>query len=383
MFKTVLVPLLTVAAATMTTLVAAEALLRSLHLAPATGVFTVTDSEFGRIPGIFSPNQQLLDRMNSRLPHSVTIDSLGLRGTDFPRAKPPGELRILFIGDSFVYGSFVNDDQTMPSQLERALRTRCPTARVINAGLGGSTITDQRQVVLRTLPLEPDMVLLTFSENDIADLHRSPPLWTELANNREQKSVFPMSWMYPILRETALWNLALKARGTLRARQIQSLMAEEQAVRRDSLSDVTREWYRNAFVDTKELLTERHIPHLLVLFPSHHTVTTRQSSDALKWAEHMGQGENTRVVNLLAPFVQAQLPDTVLYLLPWDGHPSLRAYEIAGRVLANEVLTNEKMRSLCEAGGELVLPVGRWSNKGSDQGPAHQMRSIPAQGGSR
>jgi hypothetical protein len=47
---------------------------------------------------------------------------LGYRGANFPAEKRPGAFRILAVGDSFTYGDFVDDGETLPARLEEALR---------------------------------------------------------------------------------------------------------------------------------------------------------------------------------------------------------------------------------------------------------------------
>ena len=136
-------------------LVLAELLLRAFGLAPTDGLATVNTSDFERIPGIFAPHQHLIVRQIRALPYRVSIDSLGYRGTDFPRVKPQGETRIVFIGDSFVHGDFVHNEETLPAQLERVLGERCHNVRVINAGLGGSTIIEHHQLIIRALASRP------------------------------------------------------------------------------------------------------------------------------------------------------------------------------------------------------------------------------------
>src|SRR5262245_64737304 len=97
----------TLAEGTLLALVLAEVLLRAFHLASTNGVFTVTEEEFRRVPGMYGPGQDLIEDHLRALPHHVTIDSLGFRGADFPREKPANEVRVLFLGDSFVYGDLV------------------------------------------------------------------------------------------------------------------------------------------------------------------------------------------------------------------------------------------------------------------------------------
>lgn len=62
----------------------------------------------------------------------------GLRDDEFPAEKPPGELRILAIGDSFTMGTEVAQDETYAQVLEQLLAQDLGTpVQVMNAGVGG------------------------------------------------------------------------------------------------------------------------------------------------------------------------------------------------------------------------------------------------------
>lgn len=53
----------------------------------------------------------------------LTTNSRGFRGkSEHPDAKPPGTVRVLFLGDSFTDGLGVDDDDVYPAQLERISR---------------------------------------------------------------------------------------------------------------------------------------------------------------------------------------------------------------------------------------------------------------------
>ena len=49
----------------------------------------------------------------------VTINALGLRGREVPAEKAPGEVRVLCLGDSVVFGGALNDEDTFPAIAER------------------------------------------------------------------------------------------------------------------------------------------------------------------------------------------------------------------------------------------------------------------------
>jgi lysophospholipase L1-like esterase len=101
----------------------------------------------------------------------VTTNSLGLRGASAPARKPPGAHRILVVGDSFAFGYGVEDWESFPARLEIELGNTSPSVEVLNAGVPGWS-ADSYLVLLRQhgFALEPDLVILAISENDIGDL---------------------------------------------------------------------------------------------------------------------------------------------------------------------------------------------------------------------
>jgi lysophospholipase L1-like esterase len=107
----------------------------------------------------------------------VAINSFGLRGPE-PAPRRPGELRVLFLGDSVVAGFEVEQSETFVARVEDALRGRFEDGvSALNAGVRGYG-TDQSLVWWRArgLALAPDLVVLVFSANDFEDnvtLHRA------------------------------------------------------------------------------------------------------------------------------------------------------------------------------------------------------------------
>ncbi len=329
-------------------LMLAEVGLRLLGLAPPDGVATVTEAQFQSIPGILLPDQDLVDRRDRRLPHHVTTNALGYRGPAFPLIKRPGEFRILLTGDSFAYGDFVNDDQTLPAQLEQRLNGRCGTVRVLNAGLDNATLVDAAKLIERGLRVSPDLVVLLFSANDIRDLSR-PSTWDRLAENRRDKSRFPLSAFYPLLRHTALWNFALRARAASQARADPVRTDWTAAGGEDSITLRLQDEYRRALAALRDTLAARSIPLMLVAFPSHHAVTRQSLRAQSTWVTQAGTQAGVAVVDLLPPLVASRLPVETLYLLPYDGDPSARGYDIAAKQLAERLASQAPLAAACEA----------------------------------
>jgi lysophospholipase L1-like esterase len=116
-------------------------------------------------PGLFRPGTHRV-AYPPELAYGVTIDALGLRGTDAPALEPaPGRTRVLCLGDSVTFGFHVEDDQTYPARLQARLG---PAVEVLNAGCGHLTIADERRWFAEKLAaLRPKVVVLQFCGNDV------------------------------------------------------------------------------------------------------------------------------------------------------------------------------------------------------------------------
>ncbi|MEM1200479.1 MAG: hypothetical protein AAGI06_14340, partial [Pseudomonadota bacterium] len=100
----------------------------------------------------FTPNPGILtgqERIAYVVP--ITVNALGMRGPEL--GDKQGKLRIAMIGDGHVFGSGLTDEETLPVQLQRALRAESGTDdryEVVNAS-GPSYNTVQQYLRTRDL----------------------------------------------------------------------------------------------------------------------------------------------------------------------------------------------------------------------------------------
>lgn len=330
-------------------LLLAEGVLRALKLAPTRDVYTVTERQFREVPGIYAPGQKFVSHEIPALPYRITINALGYRGRDFPRAKPPGSLRIFMAGDSNTYGDFVNDDETLPATLERLFQPACPSVHVINAGLRGGTIVGQAELIQRGLELAPDLVVLVFYENDVTDLQH--PLWLDLERNRLQRSRLPLSLIYPLVRETALWNLALRSAATVRANAMAKAAAPAAVDNRNEGTDTLaglKEQYANHLQELQRRLTASGIPLVFVPYPGHKALEgIGISADLSAWAHDTATRQGLWTVDVLTWLRSTRETKERLYLLPHDGHPSPRGHELVATFLHKRLAEHDVVRQHC------------------------------------
>jgi lysophospholipase L1-like esterase len=100
----------------------------------------------------------------------ITHNSKGLRDREHDYARPDGVKRVLVLGDSFVWGFGVEDNEVLTSVLE----SRSDTIEAINCGVSGYG-TDQALLFYtdKAYKYDHDLVVYAFYANDLAELSRT------------------------------------------------------------------------------------------------------------------------------------------------------------------------------------------------------------------
>ncbi len=104
-------------------------------------------------------------------------NALGYRGDDIQVPKPDGIFRIVVMGDSSTYGTFVPYNQSFPYLLGNVLRDEYGQANVevVNAGVPGYTSWNTFvALALRVTELQPDLVIIYEGGNDVLPREVTP-----------------------------------------------------------------------------------------------------------------------------------------------------------------------------------------------------------------
>jgi len=338
--RRLLLPLITLTLALVFSLVLVEVMLRVTGISGPPGAISVNESQAERLPGVFVPRRTVVNRNPARFPHRITVNSLGYRGPELSLPRGEGTTRVFFAGDSFTWGDLVHDEETLPAQVHMRLSETCPGVEAVNAGVGGTTIVGQSEMIRRGLILDPDLVVLTFYDNDIAEM--SPPrFWDLMEDNRRRKSAFPLSLVYSALNSTAIWPVARRAATRLGRMGGEGMAGKtEQANRTDEawqaqMPALREEYARYLAVIAREL-EEAGIPLVVVGYPSHLSLEAPDiyfnHSD---WLEELADSLGLPFLGLIPTLMETQLALEDLYFLPWDGHPRPIGYEVASEAVAH------------------------------------------------
>lgn len=98
------------------------------------------------------------------VPGLSVFNAQGFRGKEVPFPKPEGACYVFTIGDSNTLGNAGGSH--WPGYLSQRLRSENPAVRVVNAGVWGYTAFQGLARLEEVLPLEPDVVLISFGAND-------------------------------------------------------------------------------------------------------------------------------------------------------------------------------------------------------------------------
>lgn len=108
--------------------------------------------------------------------HTYRTNALGFRGPEWSEAKAPGTVRGVVIGDSMVFGSGVDDDDTIDATLASRLRRThaATTIEVLNLGVEGTNLPGYVELFrAATQRLAPDFVVLCLLlPNDLGELEQ-------------------------------------------------------------------------------------------------------------------------------------------------------------------------------------------------------------------
>lgn len=247
---------------------------------------------------------------------SVHTNSEGFRDDEFLPEKPPGEFRILAVGDSFTFGNKVEQDETWPQQLEKILmeETGGPV-QVINAGLWGLDTKDEINELKKWAPkYSPEVVLLAYVQNDVTS---TTPIYPT------DRNLWEKSHLYRLLREKVF--------------QAEYAVGRRQ---RFDFNDDNPGWVesRGALAEFRDLGRELGFRPLVVLFP--YMKEWRQEEDRNSQAILVRTLRELDLAGLDLMPVYEPYDRTELQVPPYPGasedhHPNGKGYTIAARAIAD------------------------------------------------
>jgi lysophospholipase L1-like esterase len=146
---------------------------------------------------------------------NIKINSLGFRGDEFSRQKPPQTVRIACLGASTTFCAEVSHNhKTWPHRLQEKLAEAYPGVKfeVVNTAVGGYTATENvKNLTHRVLPLDPDLAIYYEGNNEITKDTRQLALDRGLITSANPRSFANTISSYSLLFDLTYKNLTILA----------------------------------------------------------------------------------------------------------------------------------------------------------------------------
>jgi hypothetical protein len=278
----------------------------------------------------------------------LTINEHGFRSRSLDVAKPAGAVRVLGLGDSFMFGLGVSDDETYLDTLEGLLNEGPEPIdwQVINTAVPGyNTVMEVETLRERGLEYSPDHVVIEFVSNDTAlpnfiRSKTSPFARRFFIGNywRDRRRRGRLHPLMQVLRRGGLSSAPNDESG----RNFESDPGE---VPPEYRSMVGWDAYVTAMEDLRDLRAEGAFDVVLL------SVTTGRGRLKMR-AFELGTALGFSVVDV-GPALEGYMQDngidrylgSVLSLSETNGHPSAVAHEIAARELYAHLLAKGRPES--------------------------------------
>jgi lysophospholipase L1-like esterase len=249
------------------------------------------------------------------------INRFGFHDDDFPQAKPPGEFRMLLIGDSVTMGYGVPLQDTFASRLEERLnRTdrRFRSHQVINAGVHGYSSGQELMTLRECLVFQPELIVVGFCLNDVTE-----PFVVDAAlggTGLDYHGIFQST--SPILgylsNETGIGRLAQqirqRAKSQLAEKRLELYNVKEMVRESDTNHRYIEAWKitLSALEQMYQLANQHGIPLVLVIFPFDFQLVDATSLGPKRKLREHAAGYGVDVIDLRALFFSRVFDDPEL-----------------------------------------------------------------------
>jgi lysophospholipase L1-like esterase len=331
-------------------LVAGELLARAFHVVDRLNGYSRQLFAAGSSPRI--PYALRPDVRTTQFGLDVRVNSLGFRGEEVTPAPAPGVQRVLFVGDSVVFGQGLAEHDAMPTLLAHDLNAAGRGRwEVVNAGVPGYNL-DAEAAALgeHQLALRPSRVVVGVSLNDYDVSPRYSPLGIlslqepSLVDRSELLTL--LRWLTGWSHGTLMFQLEESAREARRRADAGGQTHDDAAA---GLTDFTRKLHlgfyhhpdpaglarlRDGLAEIARLTAAAHVPLVVAIFPESYQVGVadpdRTPQDVL-----LGMCGDLRLRCLdLLPAFAAVGGDLFLDAQ----HPNAAGHAIAARAIADALL---------------------------------------------
>ncbi len=297
------------------------------------------------------------------------------------RDRPPHPApRALVVGDSFVFGFGVEEQDAFPALLQKSFRATGPFSSILNAGFPGFD-PGAYYVFLedRGMALGPSLVLIGFFSGNDIDPHRSGDhRWADLdarglprrivterhvvRDGRQVRKRLRFRYRVPWIRNSHLFQLFVTA--GKRSRRVDPRHEMIYARHYDAETRARVSDLQSLFVGMRDLTRAQGVPLAVLMLPSIEQVHPERLRDPERFDLDKPQRlfsaffrENGIPHLDLLPGFETGAADRALYF-PFDEHWNEAGHALAARLIADFLREGELKIEVARPEGARAIPPG-------------------------
>ena len=248
----------------------------------------------------------------------LTVNSAGLRDRDHAPAPAPGTLRVAVLGQSYIMGSGVADDETFDTHLEaRLTREWAPTrglerVEVLNFGMPSFSAQQQRAAL------------------DLGLVQRFAPDVVVIVGHRSEFRLLTQ-YAQEFKRAEGVGTLSVDIDTALTREGVTPDMPREEALKRMAARtpDLLRGVYR-------DIVSRIEASGAIPVFAHIPTPMERQEGDVPELLRIAADAGFATVLDLTS--VYAGSDERTLIVAPWDRHPNAQGHRLIAQALHDALL---------------------------------------------
>jgi hypothetical protein len=333
---------------------------RVLLAGSAAGICAFSGEILLRIPSVthyFVPHTYVIENEWGDKDYEPGTFTTLLRGRKFrsrhlDTPKTAGVQRIVVLGDSFSWGHRIHGlDDCWPYVMERAVGAQGIPNQVLNLAHAGDTTVNELEYLQKFgWDLQPDIVVLQYFLND--PLPSGPDFQRVYDAQWKKAPVHPLAVSHNLHRHLNQSSYLYSELHVVWCDAVRWLFNLKNLSDLDLHRDGTQPWRdaKEAIRQIARECRERETPLLMVMFPRLENRTRLDESyryiSLHEKLRSLAESEEIAFLDMLSVYAAENPSANSWRVHPSDGHPSIKAHQLAGQVIASRLVELRHIREI-------------------------------------
>ncbi len=263
-------------------------------------------------------------------PEFIELNQDGMKDRDFEIQKPRNTIRIAVLGDSFTFGSRIDDaDKIYPKVLEKKINERKTYKKyeVLNFALPGIE-TDEELELLKTkaLKYDPDILIIGFYPNDIRNID------PEIKSYKRFSLPYVGFW----LRDCSYLYYFVETRINKILENLNYIANYEETLMQAVNSDINKNYSKELFKNISKIAKENGMEVLIVNFPIIYNFDNYPLLTTNEFIQGIAEENEFCLVDMFE--IYKEYDESELVISKYNAHHNDLGHELTAEAILSELI---------------------------------------------